>query len=510
MKSVFGKTLVVLFLVMLLGMNSLGFAQPRVFLRFNLNPQIYISIPRSPQVTLSIDRGEGANYFVGDRVLITYRTTREGYVNLIDYLPDGDVRILLRNVQVQGGVTGEYSGIVSGPGGTERLVILFTPNPVDGMKLEDFVQAPHQGDRIFAGRYATDRVSFNVIARLQSTALTIEPSVVTVGTSRSLVFTATLQASDGRALEGQELLWSVSDGRVSSARTVTDLQGQSRNTFYAPSFTGTVTLQVSFAGDVRLAPAQATATIEVGLRPSPVELTVTPSSFTVDSGGSLKLTALLRDQNGRPIPSQVLRWTASAGSLNTRSATTDSSGKASVTYYAPAVEEVTPVDITVDFPGTKQFDPASFVVSGEIAPVITYALSSTLFYVDFGGDKIRHNGDNLRYTGNLVTGFGVNETSFLEMRTRNDMVDFAFSPGGLPARGCILLWVQGDPGARMRVILNGKRLGAFPVGEGTVSPEGEQRVVVSQSDFVEGTNRLRIEVDAPNRSIRLQKVAIVF
>ncbi|MEN3186844.1 MAG: Ig-like domain-containing protein [Atribacterota bacterium] len=509
MKSVFGKTLVALFLVVLLGMSSFGFTQPRVFLRFNLSPQIYISIPRSPQVTLSVDRGEGANYFVGDRILVTYRTTREGYVNLIDYLPNGDVRVLLRNVQVRGGVTGEYSGIVSGPGGTDRLVILFTPNPVDGIKLEDFVQAPHQGDRIFGGRYATDRVSFNVVARLESTVITIEPEVVTVGASRSLIFTATLRTASGRVLEGRELFWSVSDGRVSSTRTVTDLQGQSRNTFYAPSFTGTVTLQVDFAGDVRLAPAQTVATIEVGLRPSPVNLTVTPSSFTVDSGGSLKFTATLRDQDGRPISSQVLRWTANTGSFNTRSTTTDSSGKASVTYYAPTVGEVTPVEITVDFPGTKQFDAASFVVSGEVVPIVSYALSSTLFYVDFGGDKVRHNGDNLRYKGNLVSGFGVNEASFLEMRTRSDTVDFTFSPGGFPVKGCLLLWIQGDPGARVRVLLNGKNLGAFPVEEETLSPDGEQRIIVMQKDFVEGQNRLRIEIDVPNRSIRLQKMAIV-
>ncbi|MGC8777665.1 MAG: Ig-like domain-containing protein [Candidatus Caldatribacteriaceae bacterium] len=510
MRHIFWKVLMVMALVVLLGIASASFAQPRVFLRFTLNPQIYISIPRSPQVTLSVDRGEEANYFVGDPIRISYRTTREGYVNLIDYLPSGDVRVLLRNVSVRGGITGEYSGIVSGPGGTERLVILFTPNPVDGIKLEDFIQAPHQGDRIFGGRYATDRVAFNVVARLESTVLTVEPAVVTIGTSRSLVFTATLQTSSGRPLEGKELLWSVSDGRVASPRTVTDLQGQSRNTFSAPSFAGTVTLEVSFAGDVRLAPASASATIEVGMRPSPVDLTVTPSSFTVDSGGSLRFTALLRDQNGRPIPSQVLRWTASVGDLSSQSTTTDSSGKASVSYYAPSVGEATPVDVSVSFPGTKQFEPASFTVSGEIVPIPSYPLSSTLFYVDFGGDKVRHNGDNLRYKGSLVSGFGLNETSFLEMRERNDMVEFTFSPGGLPVGGCILLWVQGEPGARVQVLLNGKRLGPLAVEEGTLSPEGEKRIIVAQGDFVDGTNRLRIEVGSPARRIRLQKVIVVF
>jgi hypothetical protein len=509
MRPTFGKILVLVWVV-LLGMTSLSFAQPRVFLRFDLNPQIYISIPRSPQVTLTVDRGEGASYFVGDRVRITYRTTREGYVNLIDYLPGGEVRVLLRNVAVSGGVTGEYSGIVSGPGGTERLVILFTPNPVDGVKLEDFIRSPHQGDRIFGGRYATDRISFNVVARLESTVLTIEPSVVTVGTSRSLVFTATLRTSDGRPLKGQELLWSVSDGSVSSSRTVTDLRGQSRNTFYAPSFTGTVALEVSFAGDIRLAPAQATATVEVGLRPAPVDLTVTPSSFTVDSGGSLKLTASLRDRNGKPIPSQVLRWTVNVGDLSSTSTTTDSLGRASVSYYAPSVTETTPVDVVVSFPGTKQFEPTSFTVSGKIMPVASYALSATLFYIDFGGDKVRHNGDNLRYKGNLVSGFGLNETSFLEMRERSDMVEFSFSPGGLPVEGCILLWVQGEPGARVQVLLNGKRLGTFPVEEGTLSPEGERKIIVAQNDFVDGVNRLRIEVGSPARRIRLQKAVVVF
>ncbi|MGQ9472768.1 MAG: hypothetical protein ACUVQZ_05505 [Candidatus Caldatribacteriaceae bacterium] len=511
MKSLFSKIFWTVMIGVVIGWVTLSFAQPRVFLRFNLNPQIYISIPRSPQVTISVDRGEGGQYFVGDRIHITYRTTREGYVNLIDYFPNGDVRLILRNVPVQGGVTGEYVIAASSPGGTERMVILFTPSPVDDMKLKDFIQAPHQGVRIFGGRYATDKISFQVISRVERTKLIIEPELVEISTSRSLVFTATLQTADGKPLEGKELFWSTSNGSMSSSRTITDIQGQSRNTFSAPSFSDTVTIEVSFPGDIRLSPAQAIATVEVKTRPSSVNLSVSPSSFTVDAEGSLVLTAILADSRGRPIPSQALRWTVNVGTVSQRTTTTDVSGRASISYFAPSVTETTPVEITVDFLGTKEFSPASAVASGEIMPIQAYPLSTTLFYVDFGGKNLRHNVNKLNYKGNLVSGlgFGVNETSFLEMWGQNAL-EFAFNPGGFPNEGVILLWIQGDVGARARVILNGRRLGSFPVEEGTLSPTEERKIILSAENFVEGINVLRIEPDSPNRRIRLQKVVIVF
>lgn len=513
MRLVFSRIFWTVMIGVILGCVALSFAQPRVFLRFNLNPQIYISIPRSPRVTISVDRGEGGQYFIGDRIHITYRTTREGYVNLIDYLPNGDVRLILRNVLVQGNVTGEYVSMISGPGGTERMVILFTPNPVEDMKLRDFIQAPHQGARIFGGRYATDKISFQVISRVESTRLTIEPELVEIGVSRSLVFTATFQTADGRPLEGKELFWSTSNGSISSSRTITDVQGQSRNTFSAPSFSDMVTVEVSFPGDIRLSPAQALATVEVKTRPSSVNLSVNPSSFTVDAGGSLVLTATLVDSQGRPISFQTLRWTVNVGAVSQQTTTTDTSGRTSISYFAPSVTEKRPVEITVNFLGTNEFSSASTVASGEIIPIKAYPLSTTLFYVDFGGKNPRHNVNKLSYKGNIVSGlgFGVNETSFLEMWGQHAL-EFAFNPGGFPfpTEGVLLLWIQGDVGARVRVLLNGRRLGSFTVEEGALSPAEERKIILSSENFVEGTNTLRIEPDSPNRRIRLQRVVIVF
>ncbi len=510
MRARFWPFLVIVLVMVFLGVSPFLFAQPRVFLRFNLRPEIYISIPRSPQITLSIDRGEGANYFIGDPLRITYRTTREGYINLIDYLPDGDVRILVRDELVRGGVGNEYRTTVSGPGGEERLVILFTPNPVSESLLEEFIRAPHQGSRIFGGRYAVDRISFHVMSRLEATTLTIEPASVTIGASRSLVFTAVLRTSSGRPLAGRELLWSVDGGLLSSSRTLTDPQGRSRNTFYAPSFAGTVHIQVSFSGDIRLAPSQAVATVEVGVRPLATTLRIEPSSFTMESGGNIRLNAFLEDEDGNPLPGQKISWEGDAGSFSARSTTTDATGKTSVVYSAPSVTEGTSVEITASFGGTSRFSPSSATVSVEVLPPLSYALNATLFYVDFGGDTIRHNGDNLRYTGRIVSGFGANEVSFLEMRSR-DAVEFVFSPGGLPTEGSILLWMQGEAGARARLTLNGKRLGVFPVERDVLSPTEEYEVVLSQKNLVGGENRLRIEVDPQTgKTIRLQKVIVAF
>ena len=82
-----GKLFILSLLVFLLWGSALVGAQPRITIRFQLHPDVYVSIPRSPQITLSVDKGEGASYYINDPITIRYRANRDGYVNLIDYLP---------------------------------------------------------------------------------------------------------------------------------------------------------------------------------------------------------------------------------------------------------------------------------------------------------------------------------------------------------------------------------------------------------------------------------------
>lgn len=489
---------------------SWGVASAQILFRFTLSPQIYISIPRSPDIMISVDRGEGATYNIGDPIGIRYRTTRDGYVNIIDYLPNGDVRVLVRNRFIRSGLTETYSGTVSGPGGTERLVALLTADRVPDADLERFIQAPHQAGRIFRGRYATGRTHFEVIARIEGTVLIIEPSTVKLGPRSSLVFTATLTTSLGRPLEGQELVWSVTDGSLATSRTVTGPDGTSRNTFTAPSFSGTVTVNVRFEGDVRLAPSSTSATVEVGRRIVGTVLSLEPQSITLSPGERVRIIARLQDEEGNPLSGRTVEWEVPQGTLSASSSITDTSGRASVFYTAPNVRTTTQFDLVARFPGSAQFAPSETsmsIVVERARPV----LSQALFFVDFSGETPRHNGDRLRYQGKIVSGdFAVNNVSLLEMR-RRETLEFRFTPGGRPEEGAMYFWVQGDRRGSLRVTLNGKDFGTVKAQEGILSPSMEQKITVFAEDLVEGTNILEVTAEGDGASrVRLQRIVIVF
>ena len=161
-----GKLFILSLLVFLLCGTMLVGAQPRVSIRFQLHPDVYVSIPRSQQITLSIDKGEGANYYINEPITIRYRANRDGYVNLIEYLPNGDVSILVRDQFVRSGKEEKFVGTVYGPAGVERIVVLLTPDRVSSADLESFIQSPHQGDRIFGSRFSANRTPFQVFARI--------------------------------------------------------------------------------------------------------------------------------------------------------------------------------------------------------------------------------------------------------------------------------------------------------------------------------------------------------
>ncbi len=502
-----GKLFILSLLVFLLWGSTLVGAQPQISIRFQLHPDVYVSIPRSPQITLSIDKGEGANYYIDDPITIRYRANRDGYVNLIDYLPNGDVSILVRDQLIRSGKEEKFVGTVYGPAGVERIVILLTPDKVSNADLESFIQSPHQGERIFGSRFATNRVHFQVLARMESAVLTIEPDDLTLEPGTSVILTATLKDGRGRPVQGKEIRWSVNGGKLSTSRTTTDLQGRSRVTFYAPSQPGTVTVEARFPGTVSLASVSTRITIRVEKAAYSASLEVTPSSFTLNGGENIKLVATLKDENGRPVSGRTIYWEVSEGDLDKYSIPTDSSGKAVVYYYAPDVDETTDVKITAQFRGTSSLAPASFDVWGTIEPK-AIALTSSLFYLDFGSGTPRGNVDRLRYSGEIVFGFSLNDLHVLEMKPR-EAVEFEFNPGGFLQEGAIFLWLQGDSGGKARVSVNGNRLKTISVTRDVITPDGEEKIVIPQNILVRGTNRLRIEAE-PGRNIRLQKVIIAF
>lgn len=87
----------------------------------------------APRVQIWVDRGPDAVYSPGDRLWVFFRVDRPSYVTVIDYAPDGSVRVLFPNRWSGSGYvrpgrtyripeSGRYSLRIAGPGGVETLV----------------------------------------------------------------------------------------------------------------------------------------------------------------------------------------------------------------------------------------------------------------------------------------------------------------------------------------------------------------------------------------------------
>ena len=96
-------------------------------------------------------------------------------------------------------------------------------------------------------------------------------------------------------------------------------------------------------------------------------LTIFPSKFALYPGYSgqvQSLVATLRDGNN-PLPNKTITWSATSGSVNPSSGTTDASGQVSVVYTAPTVTaETSQVTIAASFAGDNQYLASSATSSG--------------------------------------------------------------------------------------------------------------------------------------------------
>ena len=509
-KAVFIGFLLMVLGIMMFSAVSVG-AQPRVTFRFNLNPNVYISIPRSPSVNISVDRGEDATYFIGDPITVRYGASNAGYINIFDYTSDGGVIILVRDQRINAGSNLVLNSSVSGPAGVERLVILFTPKPVGDNQIQNFIESPHQSGRQFP-QSAVNRTHFNVAARARSTILSLEPSSFTIEPGSSYTMTAQVTDPNGRPLRGANLNWSTNNGRLSSNNTTTDMNGRSSVDYYAPNTTqpSTAVINVHFSGGGGASPSSAQSTVNIISRTRPAEITINPSSFSAKPGDEVRLTATLRDINGNPIHGRTLYWTTDLGSFNKTSVATDSSGRATVIYYAPEVSDITTVSVTAEFRGATGVGTAITTISGIIEPMIPFTPTNTLYYFDFGNGAAEYNFLTMRYTGNLVNGFSLSDTYSLEILSGNN-IDLTFSPGSIPEKATLYIWAQGDSGARVRVTFNNRNPLNINVDSGIIEPDSPKVVNIPIQSLVEGNNRLRIEGDsARRRAIHIQRIVIVF
>jgi PGF-pre-PGF domain-containing protein len=199
------------------------------------------------------------------------------------------------------------------------------------------------------------------------TQLAVSPSTFTVASGGSVTLTATL-TSGGTPLANRLVAFSATLGTVTPSG-VTDQSGQVRVTYTAPAVYArtTVTITASFAGDIGYEPSSASSSgvVEPALRAT--ALTLSPSTFTVESENSVVLTATLTS-GGAPLAGKPVEFAVTLGTVNPPSGSTGADGRIAVTYTAPAVPAETPVTVTVRFAGDLEYAPASASSSGTIVP----------------------------------------------------------------------------------------------------------------------------------------------
>ena len=68
------------------------------------------SLPLSPFIFLLPDRGEWGLYYPGENIVLQYGSSKDGYVSIFDYTPDGKARIIKNNEPIAEGVQRKFMG----------------------------------------------------------------------------------------------------------------------------------------------------------------------------------------------------------------------------------------------------------------------------------------------------------------------------------------------------------------------------------------------------------------
>jgi hypothetical protein len=216
-----------------------------------------------------------------------------------------------------------------------------------------------------------------------ATALVISPSIFTLYPGENKTFIATLRV-ENNALANKTIIWNATAGNLSTSSGTTNASGWTSVSYTAPQVTSqtAVTVSAYFICDSQY---QASYNSSYGtILPQTVKqstsLSIFPPYFTLFPGYSgqvQSLIATLRGSNNNPIPNKTITCSATSGSINPSSNTTDALGQFSAVYTAPTVTAGTSVTITMSFAGDNQYGPSSTTSSGIPATQVSENISAS-------------------------------------------------------------------------------------------------------------------------------------
>jgi len=181
---------------------------------------------------------------------------------------------------------------------------------------------------------------------------------------------------DGASYQMSEISGAYTDGAI--YRYTTTL-GIGSHTYYFEASDGQATARLPTSGN--------SSGPIVGL--ALTTISIFPSSFTLQSGNSITLTAVLENENSNKLSGKTITWSDNAGAFSTTSGSTDSLGQVSVTYTAPSVTTQASATISASFAGDNHYEASSGSSSGTIVPpeatILSISPSSFTLYPGYSG-----------------------------------------------------------------------------------------------------------------------------
>jgi uncharacterized protein YjdB len=231
---------------------------------------------------------------------------------------------------------------------------------------------------------ASGRASMTVMAPppapVANVIVAVSPSAAVIG--QAAVATATLQDSNGAPLSGRTVTWESSNTAVATVAATGDVRAVGA---------GTAMIKATSEGKSASAPFNVSA-------PAPIpvaSISVSPTTSTLQIGGTVQLSAVTRDANNNVLTGRVIAWS----SANTSIATVSSAGL--VTAVAAGT-----VAVTVSSEG--QSAPSTITVSPPApAPVASVTVSPGTSTLQTAGtvqlSAVMRDANNVVLSGRVVS-----------------------------------------------------------------------------------------------------------
>ena len=169
---------------------------------------------------------------------LQYGSSKDGYVSIFDYTPDGKARIIKNNEPIAEGVQRKIYGVVSGPEGVERFLMVLSDKIIPDRLLVEAMRNPSRIEEIVGYPVLLHYCRIQVVTERR----TLAPSYISfdevpgeIPAGGKLKVRAFLSDREGNALFNRPIYWEVNQGTLDNYETQTSTSGAVEVWYSAPS-----------------------------------------------------------------------------------------------------------------------------------------------------------------------------------------------------------------------------------------------------------------------------------